>query len=84
MRSVAVFVVAALVISYPIDPYVFAFTALGLAWATGAMAIVAMGAMAAWAWDWSWTRRLLVAAGVVMAIAAIERALAILRTFKWA
>jgi len=80
----ALVVVAALAGTYPVDPYVFGFTALGLAWLTGALAIVAVGAMALWAWDWSWTRRLLVVGGVVVAVAAVARALAILRTFSWA
>jgi hypothetical protein len=80
----AVLVMAALVATYPVDPYLFAFTALGLAWLTGAVAIVAVGALAFWGWDWTWTRRLLVLAGVTVAVGAVAQALAILRTFSWA
>ncbi|HEV8397727.1 MAG TPA: hypothetical protein VGQ37_25765 [Vicinamibacterales bacterium] len=79
----AVFVVAALVVSYPVDPYVFAFTALILAWVTGAIVIAAVAAVALWAWDWSWRRRLLVVAPVALAVVAVAQALAVLRTFTW-
>ena len=75
---------AALFVSYPIDPYVFAFTALGLAWLTGAVTIAAVAAVALWAWEWTWPRRLLVVSGVAVAVFAVAQALAILRTFKWA
>ena len=80
----ALFVVGALVATYPVDPYVYGFTALGLAWLTGAMTIVAVAALALWAWDWTWTRRLLVVAAVAVAVGAVAQALAILSTFKWA
>jgi hypothetical protein len=79
----AVLVVGALVGTYPVDPYVFGITTLGLAWLTGAVAIVAVGALAFWGWEWTRTRRLLVVAGVAAAVAAVARALAILRTFSW-
>ena len=79
----AVFVVAALVVAYPIDPYVFAFTALILAWMTGAMVIAAVAAVALWAWDWTWPRRLLVVGSVALTVFAVAEALAILRTFSW-
>ena len=80
----AALVVAALVATYPIDPYVFGFTALGLAWLTGAITIVAVSALALWGWDWTWTRRLLVVVAVAVSVAAVAQALAILRTFSWA
>jgi hypothetical protein len=80
----AVFVVAALVGTYPVDPYVYGFTALGLAWLTGAVALVAVGALAFWGWDWTWSRRLLVVVAVTVSVAAVAQALAILSTFKWA
>ena len=79
----AIFAVAALFLTYPIDPYVYAVTALGLAWLTGAVTIAAMAAVALWAWEWTWTRRLLVASGVAVAVFAAAQALALLRTFKW-
>jgi hypothetical protein len=81
--SWAVFVVAALLITYPIDPYVFGIGALLLAWATGAVVIAAVAAVALWAWDWSWPRRLLVVGSVALAVAAVARAVAVLRTFSW-
>ena len=80
----AAIVVVALLGTYPVDPYVFGFTALGVAWLTGAVAIVAVGATALWASDWSWTRRLLVAGAVSLSIAAVAKALAVLGTFTWA
>jgi hypothetical protein len=80
----AVFVVGALVGTYPVDPYLYGFTALGLAWLTGAVTIAAVAALALWGWDWTWTRRLLVAGAVAASIATVAQALAILRTFKWA
>jgi hypothetical protein len=79
----ALFVVAALVITYPIDPYVFGIGALILAWMTGAIVVAAVAALALWAWEWPWPRRLLVVAPVALAVLAIAQALAILRTFKW-
>ncbi|HET9266786.1 MAG TPA: hypothetical protein VFO31_01430 [Vicinamibacterales bacterium] len=78
------FAVAALFLTYPIDPYVYAFTALGLAWLTGAVTIAAVAAVALWAWEWTWPRRLLVVSGVAVAVFAVAQALAILRTFRWA
>ena len=80
----ALLVVSALAGTYPVDPYVFAFTALGLAWLTGGVAIVAVGALAFWGWEWTRTRRLLVVLSLAIAVAAVARALAVLRTFKWA
>jgi hypothetical protein len=80
----AVLVVGALVGTYPVDPYVFGFTALGLAWVTGALTIVAVAALGFWGWEWGWPRRLLVIAAMVVSIAAVARALALLRTFSWA
>jgi hypothetical protein len=80
----AVLVVGALVGTYPVDPYLYGFTALGLAWLTGVVTIAAVAALALWGWAWTWTRRLLVAGAVAASIAAVAQALAILRTFKWA
>ena len=80
----AIFAVAALFLTYPIDPYVYAFTALGLAWLTGAVTLAAVAALALWAWEWTWPRRLLVVSGVAVAVFAVAQALAILRTFRWA
>ena len=80
----AVLVVGALAGTYPVDPYVFGFTALGLAWLTGAMTIMAVAALGFWGWEWTWTRRLLVVAAVGVSIGAVAQALAILRTFRWA
>jgi hypothetical protein len=80
----AVFVVCALVGTYPVDPYVYGFTALGLAWLTGALTIVAVAALGFWGWEWTWTRRLVVIVAMGVSIAAVAQALAILRTFRWA
>ena len=80
----AIVAVAALFLTYPIDPYVYGFTAFGLAWLTGAVTIAAVTAVALWAWEWTWSRRLLVVSGVAVAVFAVAQALAILRTFRWA
>jgi hypothetical protein len=80
----ALAVVAALLAAYPIDPYAFAFTALGLAWLTGLVAIAAVAAIGFWGAEWTRTRRLLVAVSVAVAVAAVARALAMLRAFNWA
>lgn len=81
--SWAVFVMAALLATYPMDPYVFGIGALLLAWLTGAVVIAAVAAVALWAWEWSWPRRLLVVAPVALAVLAVAQALALLRTFTW-
>ena len=80
----AVVVVIGLLATYPIDPYVFAFTALGLAWLTGLVAIAAVAAIGFWGWEWTRTRRLIIAVEMAVAVAAVARALALLRTFNWA
>jgi hypothetical protein len=79
----AILVVATLAATYPMDPYLFGFTALGLAWLTGAVTIVAVGALALWGWDWTWPRRLLIVGAVATSITAVARALAVLKTFRW-
>ena len=81
--SWAFFTVATLCIAYPFDPYVYAFAALGLAWLTGVVTFVAVGAVALWAWDWPWSQRLLVVSGVTASVIAVGRALSILTTFRW-
>ena len=75
--------VAALLVTYPIDRYVFAIGALILAWLTGAVALAGVAAVALWAWEWTWARRLLIVAPVTLALLAVAQALAILRTFTW-
>jgi hypothetical protein len=82
--SWALVVVCALLGTYPVDPFLYGFTALGLAWLTGAMTIVAVAALGFWGWEWTWTRRFLVIVAMGVSIAAVARALAILRTFRWA
>ena len=79
----AIVVVAALLVTYPIDRYVFAIGALILAWLTGAVALAGVAAVALWAWEWTWARRLLIVAPVALALFAVAQALAILRTSKW-
>jgi hypothetical protein len=79
----ALFVVAALLVTYRIDPYVFAIGALILAWLTGAVAVAGVAAVALWAPEWTWPRRLLVIGSVAVAVFAVAQALALLRTFSW-
>jgi hypothetical protein len=80
----AALVVGALMGTYPVDPFMFGITAIVLAWLTGPVTIVAVGALALWGRNWTWRQRLLVVTTVAVAVAAIARAFAILRTFSWA
>lgn len=77
----AAFTVAALLAAYPTDPYVFGFTTLGLAWATGFVTLLAIGGLFV---AEGWRARLAVVALAGAAIAAVAKALAILATFRWA
>lgn len=79
----AILVVVALYATYRTDPYVFGFTALGLAWLTGGLALVGLLACLL-----SRTARpaakAVIVASLVVAAGAIAKALAVLRTFHWA
>lgn len=77
----AALTIAALLAAYPPDPYVFGFTALGLAWATGFVTLLAIGGLFL---AEGWRQRLAIGAFVGLAIGAVAKALAILATFKWA
>jgi hypothetical protein len=79
----AVFVVGALVASYFVDPYVFAFAAIGLGWATGALSLLAV--LTAVASRATVSRRgAVIALFLAIAAGAILTALRVLRTFNWA
>ena len=79
----AVLALLALIATYFVDPYVFAFTALGLAWLSVALFIVALGitlfSKAATSRAKAW-----IIAFASVAVVASAAALAVLRTFKWA
>jgi hypothetical protein len=79
----AVFVVGALIVTYSVDPYVFAFATIGLAWATGALSVLAV--LTAIALRTSVGRRgAAIALSLAVAAGAVLIALRILRTFNWA
>ena len=80
----AVFVVAALIVTYPIDPFLFGMATLVLAWGTGAVGCLALVAAVLWAGEWPKARRAGIAIGVVASGAAVATALAVLSTFNWA
>lgn len=73
---------AALYGTYFSDPYVFGFTTLGLAWLTGAIAVLGLGACL---FSTPGPRdRVIIVVALVLSGAALARALAVLSTFKWA
>lgn len=78
-----VIVSTALYGTYRSDPYVFAFTTMGLAWLTGALALLGLGACCL-------SRRLrprdrvVIVVALALAAAAVARALHVLSTFNWA
>jgi hypothetical protein len=65
------------------DPYVFGFTTLGLAWLTGAVALVGVLVCLVSRTARASTRVIIVGS-LVLAAAAIAKALATLRSFDWA
>ncbi len=76
-------VAAALYGTYFSDPYVFGFTTLGLAWLTGAIALLGLGACL------FSTRprprdRVIIIVALVLSGAVVAKALATLATFDWA
>lgn len=79
----AAIVAAALYGTYFSDPYVFGFTTLGLAWLTGTVGVVGLGACVL-SKRLNMVGRLVIVAAVALAAAAVARALATLSTFKWA
>lgn len=76
------FVMMALVASYNFDPYVFGFATLGLAWATGLVAIG--GLVVICSRSASKGSRLVVAVAVLVACLAVAASIAVLDGFKWA
>jgi len=79
----AVFAVLALISTYFVDPYVFAFTALGMAWLSGALFVVALG-IAVLSRTAKRSAKAWMIAFAATALVASVAALAVLRTFKWA
>jgi hypothetical protein len=79
----AAIVIVALVGTYPARAYVFAFTTLGLAWLTGAMALLGL---AACVWSGALTRggRVVILGSLIISAAAVGVALRVLSGFKWA
>jgi hypothetical protein len=76
-------VALALAISYPIDPYVFGITTLGLCGVTAVLSpIGVVGALAAR--NRSWPARIAVLASALGSAALGGAALLMLRSFSWA
>lgn len=78
-----VWLVSALYAAYAIDPYVFGFAVFGLGAATGVLG-VAGGLLVVLNTGASRRARWTVLASLLLAVAALLRALAILGTFRWA
>ena len=76
-------VLVALVAAYPVDPYVFGFASLGLAWATGGIGIVGLAAVVL---SKTATARARLAVGAALLIAGVALAVSfrILGGFRWA
>ena len=79
----AILVVASLAATYFADPYIFGFTTLGLAWLTGAVALVGL-AVCVLSKTTPAAKRLVIVGFLFVAAAAIATALSVLRTFNWA
>jgi len=79
----ALLVVGGLGATYAADPYLFAFTTLGLAGACAVVTLVGVGA-ALVSRQTPWPRRAVILACVALSGAAVVAALALLRTFHWA
>jgi Zn-dependent alcohol dehydrogenase len=79
----AALVSVALYASYVNDPYVFAFTAIGLAWLTGAVGLTGL-ATCVLAKQVRARDRVIIVGAIAVAAAAIARAFAMLSTFRWA
>ena len=78
------FVLAAFLITYPIDPFVYAFTVLGLAWASGAVVAVALVAIVLLLRSGRAGRAAWIGLASAGTAAATIAALAILKSFRWA
>ena len=76
-------VVAALGGAYPIDPYVFGFVSLGLAWATGGVAVLALVAVVL-SRAASARAKVAVCLALLVAGLAIALSLQVLGGFHWA
>jgi hypothetical protein len=79
----AALVVAALGATYFADPYIFAFTTLGLAYASIGVGLVGLP-VSVLARSVGWPARVAILISLALAGAAVITALAALRTFKWA
>ena len=79
----AAIVVAALVFTYFSDPYVFGFTAIGLAWLTAVITLVGLPAVLR-VKPARPSARMRIVVAIVVAVAAITAAFSVLRTFNWA
>lgn len=79
----ALLVALALPLSYKTDPYIFGLATLGLAWATGAIALTGLF-LVVLSRDSRPRSKALVAGALVLASAAVAIALRLLGGFKWA
>lgn len=79
----ALLVVASLIVGYFLDPYIFAFTALFLLWATGAVGVLGLAVCVA-ATSLAGRSKVAILSSITLAAVALGLAVAILGTFKWA
>ena len=79
----AVLVLVALTSSYLGDPYVFAFTTLGLAWLSAGVSVTGV-AVAVLSRTTSWHAKASIVFCVAVTAIAVAAALQILKTFRWA
>ena len=79
----AAIVVLSLVGTYPVDPYVFGFTALGLAWLTGALTLIGIIACLL-PRAVSGAAKAVIVGSLVVAAGAIALAFRVLGGFNWA
>lgn len=74
---------ASLIVGYFLDPYIFAFTALFLLWATGAVGVLGLVVCVA-ANSLAGRSKVAILSSIALAAVALGLAVAILGTFKWA
>jgi ABC-type sugar transport system permease subunit len=79
-----VFLVAAFLVTYRIDPYVYAFTVLGLAWVSGLVVAVGIVASVLGKRSGHPGRAAWIGASALAIAATVIAALQILKGFRWA
>jgi hypothetical protein len=78
------FLVAAFLVTYRVDPYVYAFTVIGLAWISGLVVAVGIVAIVLGIRSGRRGRASWIAASSLATVATVIAALVILKGFRWA